>query len=387
MSSIPEQEYMCDGIAENIITDLARFRDLTVIARNSSFAYRGKAVRAQEIRHDLGADFILEGSVQRAGERVRVTAQLIDGASGRQVWAERYDRTVDDLFAVMDDVTQIIVGTLGTTYGGRLRKAAGENVIGAGTGRFRAFVSFLRGMEAFNRFTRDSIATAIGSLSEALALDPRYAKAQAKLAWAHIADIYLGFSEREDESWAAAHRAAVAALAADDDEAWGHWAIAGCALFHDRQFDRCIAEMRRALELNPNDADVLTDMGLFLAYAGEADEGLAYAQHALRINPHRPDYNVAQLAQIQHDARRYQEALVSIDSIRGMNTALMQVYAASSHAALGQTAAAGAAVARLLAGEPKSSVAYWTGPERAPYRRDEDRAHLAANLKAAGLRD
>jgi adenylate cyclase len=189
MSGVPEHDFIGEGIAENILTDLSRFKDLTVIARNSSFAYKGKATRIQDIRRDLRVNYILEGSVQRAADRIRVNAQLIDGVSGKHVWAERYDRRADDLFAVMDDMTELIVATLATTYGGRLRKAATESSAKSGPTSFQAFDSFVQGMVELNRCTKESVERAGELFAAAIKANPRYAKAHAKSCWVpHLQD-------------------------------------------------------------------------------------------------------------------------------------------------------------------------------------------------------
>jgi adenylate cyclase len=384
MSGIPEQTHIGEGIAENIITDLSRFRDLTVIARNSSFSYQGRATRVQDIRRELNVNYILEGSVQRVGERMRITAQLIEGATGKHLWAERYDRHVDDLFAVMDEVTELIVGTLGTTYGGRLRKAASERATRSGPKSFRAFDHFLRGMEDLNRFTKDSVPRSIEHFRNAVSLEPQYAKAHAKIAWGHLSNLWLGWSSDEAASFKAACDAADAAVRSDDAEAWAYWAVAGCAIY-SRQYDRALTDMKRALELNPNDADVLTDMGLFCTWSGQAEEALTFALKAMRINPHYPEYYAAQLGQIYFDARQYDNAIKTIEAVRTLDTPLMRIYLAASYAALGQEEAARATVARLIASEPQSTLSHWTSPKLAPYRKDSDREHLAGNLRKAGL--
>ncbi len=382
MSGVPEQDYIGDGIAENILTDLSRFRDLTVIARNSSFAYKGKATRVQDIRRDLGVNYVIEGSVQKAGDRIRVTAQLIEGVTGKHLWAERYDRRADDLFAVMDEITELIVGTLGTTYGGRLRKAASEAAADAGPKSFRAFDHFVQGMQELNKFTRQSIEASIKHFEQAIAFNPRYAKAHAKKAWAHLINLYFGWTTDDATTLKMAQDAADAAVWADDAEAWAHWAVAGCAI-SDRQHDRALAAMNRAIELNPNDADVLTDMGIFCAYAGKADEGLVYALKAIKLNPHYPEYYVDQLGQIYFDARQYENAIRTIEGIRTLSTPSMLVYSAASHAALGHTETARTFAAKLLASEPQSTVSYRTN--LIPYREDKDREHMAVNLRLAGL--
>ena len=384
MSPVPEHGYIGDGIAENIITDLSRFRDISVIARNSSFAYKGKATRVQDIRRDLGVNYVLEGSVQKAGDRIRVTAQLIDGESGKHLWAERYDRRVDDIFAVMDEITETIVGTLATTYGGRLRKSASEKASDAGPTSFSAFDHFVRGMQELNKFTQESIPASIELFKEAIRLNPRYAKAHAKLAWGHLMMLSFGWADDEAATLKLAQDAAERAIWADESEAWSHWALAGCALMelkHDLMIDR----MLRAIELNPSDADVLTDMGAFCAYAGRAEEGLAYALKGMRINPHHPEYYADQLGQIYFDARKYADAIRTFEGIRSLKTPSILVYLAASHAALGHDAVAQKVAAELLSREPQSSAAYWT--ERIPYKLDQDRDHMATNLRRAGLPD
>jgi adenylate cyclase len=382
MSGVPEHDYIGEGIAENILTDLSRFRDLTVIARNSSFAYKGKATRIQDIRRDLAVNYVLEGSVQRAGDRIRITAQLIEGATGKHLWAERYDRRVDDLFAVMDEITELIVGTLGTTYGGRLRKAASENATGAGPTSFRAFDHFVQGMQELNKFAKESIPSAVAHFQQAVAINPRYAKAHAKLAWAHLINADFGWAEDEAATVRKAREAADAAVLADDAEAWAHWAVAGCAMF-DRQHDRALMRMRKALELNPNDADVLADMGLFCAWAGKAEEGLVHALRAVKINPHHPEYYADQLGWIYFDARQYENAIRTLDGLRTLCTPSTLIYLAASHAALGHIEAARAIAAKLLAREPQSTVSYRTN--LIPYHDDRDRDHVAENLRLAGL--
>lgn len=382
MSAVPEYGYIGDGIAENIITDLSRFRDISVIARNSSFAYKSKATRVQDIRRDLSVNYVLEGSVQMAANRIRVTAQLIEGESGRHLWAERYDRQLDDLFGVMDEITQTIVGTLATTYGGRLRKSASERASDTGSISFNAFDHFVQGMQKLNKFTADSIAESIVHFEEATRLNPRFAKAHAKLAWAHLMTIYFGWTDSEAVTLKNAQNAAERALWADESEAWAHWAIAGCAL-SELKHDLTIERMLRAIDLNPNDADILTDMGIFCSYAGRADEGLAYALKGMRINPHFPEYYADQLGQIYFDARKYDEAIQTFQRIRSLKTPSMLVYLAASYAALGQDDQAQKIANELLGFEPQSTAAFWT--ERIPYKLDRDREHMVTNLCRAGL--
>ena len=288
MSGDPEQEYFSDGITENIITSLSRFRDLFIIARNSSFAYKSKVAKIQDVCRELGVRYVLEGSVQRSGDRVRVTAQLIDGGSGGHLWAERYDQQLVDIFAVQDDVTERIVGTLATAYGGRLHKAWQGRAKEIPGRSFQALDYFMRGMEAFDRFSKDDVRDSGHLFQKAIELDPNYSKALAKIAWVHIIEALDEFSDNVSESWTCAQKFAAMAIERDDEEAWGHWAMAAWYLYRAQQHDHAITELTRALELNPNDADVMTDYAFHLSYAGQAEKAIEWAQKAMRLNPSYP---------------------------------------------------------------------------------------------------
>lgn len=386
MSDDPQQDYLADGITENVITGLSRFRDLFVIASNSTFAYKGKATKVQDVSRELGARYILEGSVQRSKDHVRITAQLIDGKTGRHLWVERYDRGIDDIFAVQDDVTERIVGSLATAYGGRLLKAWQERPEAAGTRNFQALDYFVRGMEFMNLSTKDDNLRARELFDRAGELDPKFAKAFAKLAWTHLVEANDGWSENPEASLASGLKFADLAIERDDNEAWGHYALAGYCLFCG-QYERAIVEFQRALELNPNDADVLMDFGYCLSYAGKAPEGLETAQKAMRLNPRHPEWYTLQIGQIYYDARRYDEAIASLESLRTIDTVYRRLYLAASHAALGHTGEARKAIERILQLDSQATIARRTSPEIAPYKNPRDLEHFRANLRMAGLRE
>ena len=378
------QDYISDGITENIITGLSKFRDLLVIASNSTFAYKGKAVRIQEMSRALGARFVLEGSVQKSSDRIRVTAQLIDGLSGHHLWSERYDRDVEDIFTVQDDVTDMIVSQLATAYGGRLRKAWQGRVGNIGPKNLRAYDYHQRGMDIYNRFTKDDVLESRNWFHKAIEIDPRYGKPYAKIAWTHITDVLMGWSTNVAESLATALEFANLAITHDDDEAWGHWALAGYRLYCG-QHDRAVAEYRRALELNPNDADVLNDFGQCLSYAGRAAEGVQVVRKAMRLNPHHPEYWEMQFGPILFDARQYEEAIATLESLHSLDTIFAWLYLAASHAALGHEEQAHAAVARIIALDPSATLAQCTAPSMAPYKNPADLQHFRENLRKAGL--
>jgi adenylate cyclase len=380
----PAHEYFTEGITQNIITGLSRFRDLSVVASSSSFAYRGRAVKIQDASRDLGARYVLEGSVQRAGPCLRITAQLIDGATGRHLWSERYDRGIEDIFAVQDDVSELIVGTLAAAYGGRLGKAWQGRAEGAGTRNLRALDHFLRGMDLMHRCTREDNERARESFAQAARLDPSYAKPIAEMSWSHMIDAYLGWSADAARSWAEALRLAKLAIERDDEEAWGHHAFAGYCMYKSQHW-RAIAEFERALALNPNDADTIVDFALCLSYAGRSAQGLAMALKAMRLNPHHPEFYRLQLGQICFNDRRYAKAVDALEGLRSMDTVLGHLYLAASYAALGQGDKARAAVERILDLDPRATIERWACPAMAPYKDPQDSAHFRDNLRKAGL--
>jgi adenylate cyclase len=385
MSGDPEQEYFADGLTENIITGLSRFRDLFVIARHSSFAYKRKAAKIPDVCRELGVRYVLEGSVQMSSGNVRIAAQFIDGMMDHHLWAERYDRKVEDIFVVQDDVTEMIVGTLATSYGGRLRKAWNARSEGSGPRDFRAIDYFHVGQDFLGHFTREDNIRACEFFTKAADLNAGYAKPCAKIAWSKIVDVMFGWSENPAASLAIALKSATEAIRRDDDEAWGHWALAAYYLYGLRQHDRAIAELQRALDLNPNEADVITDLGLFLSYAGRARDGLEWALKAMRLNPHYHDWYVMQLGQIYYDARCYEKAIAAFLSLSSVDTALIELYLAASYAALDRSPDAREAIKRALELDPRATIAQWTEPARAPYKETSDLEHFRDFLRKAGL--
>ena len=384
MSGDHAHDYLSDGITENIITGLSRFRDLSVIASYSAFSYKGKALRIQDVASELGVRFVLQGSVQKSSTRVTITARLIDGLTGAHLWAERFDRGVEDIATVLDDLTEIIVAGLATAYGGRLGKAWRGRAERTSPQNFQAYDYFQRGIDAFNLFTKGCTATAIQWFEKAIERDPSYGKPYAKIAWAHLVDVWLGWSEDTSFSMAEALKFATAAIQHDDDEAWGYWAMAGYHMFGGHH-DRAISAYQRALELNPNDADVLNDFGQCLSFAGRAKEGVEVVHKAMRLNPHYPDYWIMQLGPIYFDARRYEDAISTLEGLQSLHAISVQLYLAASHAALGHADRAHAEVARVIALDPQATIKSCAPSLFAPYKQQSDREHLRENLLKAGL--
>jgi adenylate cyclase len=315
---------------------------------------------------------------------VRIVAQLIDGNSSEHLWTERYDRAAENVFAVQDEVTETIVGTLATGYGGRLRKAWRSRVIGAGQRNFQAFDYFLRGIEHEDRFTKEDNRRARQYFGKAARLDPHYAKAIAKLAWSHTFDALFGWSGESDKSWAKALKFATMSVKCDDDEAWGHWALGGYYLFRG-QLDLAISEYHRAIELNPNDADILADYAYCLSYAGQPNKSLEMVKRAMRLNPHYPAWYAEALGHAQYESRKYKDAATTLENLRTIDTVLVHLYIAASYAALGHVEAAETSIERVLAIDPKASLERWTHSEKTPYKSRKDLERFRYHLRKAGL--
>jgi adenylate cyclase len=306
MSGEPGREFIADGLAEDITTALSRLRWLFVIARNSAFAYRGRAVDVREVAHALGVRYVLEGSVRTAGDRIRVTAQLIDAETGKHIWAERYDRALGDIFAVQDEITASVVAAiephLYAEEGMRAASAAPESI--------DAWGLVVRAIGLISRVGRAQNEEARGLLERAIALSPGYARAHAMLGWAvWWATLCYWLPEREEGNRTAA-RHAEDALARDPSEPWAHMVL-GISLSSARQHARAIAALRLALEFNPNFALGHTMLGWALLRAGATEEAIAMTARALALSPadsHAGIYTTIHALALM-GARRFGEAL------------------------------------------------------------------------------
>ena len=280
MSGDPERESFADGITEDIITQLSRLRGLFVIARNSSFVYKGKAVAIPKIARELGVRYVLEGSVRRAGSRVRVTAQLIEVAAGTHLWAERFDRTLDDIFELQDEITQRIVGALEPSVidaeAERSRHQRPENL--------DAWSYVARAMPLIWTWSEKDSAPAEVLLLKAIQVDPSYARARSILAVGLLADAWFGRPGHHGEFVDRALAEAKTAVALDQYDPWGHMAL-GLVHGYTRNCDDAIAEMQKALDLNPNFALAHGIFGLVLAWAGKAEQALQEVAWAVRLSP------------------------------------------------------------------------------------------------------
>ena len=281
MSDDPAQEYFSDGISEDIITALSKLRWFFVIARNSSFIYKGKAVHLKQVAEELGVGYVVEGSVRKVGDRVRITAQLNDVATGSHIWAERYDRDLADVFAVQDEITEAIVAAiepqLYAAENFRARRKPPDSM--------DAWDLVMRALSHYWRVTRQDNVVAQALLEKATAIDPNYGQALGVLATSHTFSAHMGW---EDMATVApiAERAAAAAILADSEDPWAHCAL-GCVYLFARRFDDSLAEFELALRLNPNFSLAQGYYGLALAYCGRWQEAVAAAQRALLLKSAR----------------------------------------------------------------------------------------------------
>jgi len=353
MSRDPEQEFFSDGMTEEIITALSKVPNLLVIARNSTFTYKGKPVKVKQVSEELGVQYVLEGSVQKSGDRVRITAQLIDALSSHHLWAERYDRDLKDIFALQDEITMKVITAL------QVELTAGEmaGVIAKGTKNIDAFIKYLRAFELANRLTKEGNAQAKKILEEAIALDPEYSRLYMGLALAHIYDVWHGTTESTEQSVARAFELAQKAISLDDSNAAAYSGL-GTIYAMKRQYDQAIAKGKRAISLDPNSADNFMQLGWILNWAGRAEEAILYIQNAIRLNPLPPASYFVNLTVAYRDSGQYEKAIEASKKAlqREPNSQFPYIHMAISYIRLGREEEARAAAAEILRINPEFSL-------------------------------
>ncbi|MEA2887443.1 MAG: hypothetical protein QOD11_1803 [Bradyrhizobium sp.] len=305
MSDGPDQEYFADGISEDLITGLSRIRWLFVIARNSTFVYKNRAVDIKQVARELGVRYVLEGSVRRAGKRIRISAQLIDAVSGGHHWAERYDRELGDIFAVQDEITRNVVAAIEP----RLMAAEGIRALSRSPDDLGAWERVARAQTHVWRLTRADYETAIEGLTKAVEAYPDYAPARSRLAFRLLFAAHMGWVDR-DAGLRAGRAHALRAVGLDDCDSWAQTALGYLAMM-ERRTEESIAAFRRAVELNPNSATAHGDLSRGLAFAGHDREAIAHAEDAIRLSPMDPDMALflGGIAVAHYGAGRYAEAV------------------------------------------------------------------------------
>jgi TolB-like protein/Tfp pilus assembly protein PilF len=381
MTGDPGQEYFSDGISEDIITALSKLRWFFVIARNSSFIYKGKAVHLKQIAEELGVGYVVEGSVRRDGRRVRITAQLNDAATGSHIWAERYDRELADVFAVQDEITEAIVAAiepqLYAAENFRARRKPPDSL--------DAWDLLMRALSHYWRVTPPDNMAAQALLEKAVAIDPNYGQALGMLATIHTFGAHMGW---EDMSTAApiAERAAKAATLADSEDPWAHLALAYVNLYA-RRFEDSLVEIETALHLNPNFSLAHGHHGLTLSYCGRWEEGSRAAGRALRLSPRGPFsalyYGIGGYAQFV--GRNYDEAMrLARQGIRERADFVGAHLVLTAAAAMAeQQDTAKTALHALRRVQPNISLA-WIASQ-IPTKQDAEREHYLEAFRRAGL--
>jgi adenylate cyclase len=313
MSGDPDQEYFSDGMTEEIITKLSMNRGIAVIARNSTFFYKGKRVKIRQIAQELGARYVVEGSVRKAGNMVRITAQLIDAATESHLWAKTYDSEFKDIFSLQDEIAQQIVAALNI----KSREAEQARAWRVPTENLTAYDSLLRGLSHFFRLTVEENAKAEAMFERAIELDSGYARAYVCLGYAHLMDYAFG-SNRDPRTLEQVSEFARKAISLDDSSSLAHVLLAD--VYRTKgQFEQAISQAERALSLNPNDPSAYLSMGNILNAVGRSEEAVEAIKKAMNLDPHRAVYYNTDLARAYQNLGRYKEAIASLKAALARN--------------------------------------------------------------------
>ena len=377
MSGDPEQEFFVDGLTEDILTELARHHELFVISRNSTFTYKGQSVNLREVSEKLGAQYIVEGSVRKAGDRLRVTVQLIDCATDSHIWAERYDRKLEDIFELQDEVTAAIVATLP----GRVEAAQRERIARKAPSSMAAYELVLAAKVLHHRSARADNEKAQELITRAVELDPDYAHAHAwrgciiGQAWTY------SWCEDRDAMWNECVAELEKALTLDDNDADVHRILAAINVSKN-DLTKARYHQERALALNPNYDLVVVQQGELLTWLGRPEEGAEWIRKAMKLNPHHPERFWSHLGKAQFAARHYAEAIEAFMHMSAMDV-LQHAFIAAAYGWMGDKTAAAAHVDRVRALDPDFDLETFLGTMH--YANEEDLTHLREGLVKAGL--
>jgi adenylate cyclase len=377
MSGDPEQEFFADGLTEDILTELSRFRDLLVISRSTSSRYKGKPVEVKKIARELAVQYLLEGSVRKVGNRVRITVQLIDAEADRHIWADKYDRDLADIFAIQDEVTSSVVATLP----GRVEVATRERSANKPTENMAAYECVLAGKLLHHRSTREDNAAALNMLERAVKLDPKYAHARAWLACTLGQAWVNGFCTDRDATWNRVLEELQTAHALDSNDSDVHRILAAVNLTRN-DFDQASYHQERALALNPNDDLVVVQQGEVLTWLGRPEEGIDWIKKAMRLNPYHPERFWNHLGRAYFVAHRYAEAIEAFKRITAPDHT-HHAFLAAAQARMGNEAEARRHAGEVLARKPDFTVESYLATVH--YKRQEDLEHHRESLLKAGL--
>jgi len=382
MSGDPEQEYFSDGITEEIITGLSKIPEMFVIARNSSFTYKGKSVKVQQIGKELGVKYLLEGSVRKAGSRVRITAQLIDTQKDHHLWAERYDRGLKDIFAIQDEITTEIMRAMQVTL------TEGEQAcewLRRGSSNLEAYEKGMKGMEYFRRFSPEGNIQAQKMFEEGIRLDPETPGNYVMLGWTHLVSILNGWSKTPEKSMEQAVDHTRKALDLDESLADAH-ALLGYVYLLKRDYDHAVEGGERAVSLNPNYADAYGWLATILTSTGKPDEAIGMIKKAMRLNRFPPNWYFLILGDVYLCAERYHEAVVEYNKAleHSPNFLLACLGLTASHSLLGHEKEAANTAAKVRDIDPRFSLDFFE--MSLPYKEQADKERFVVALRKAGLK-
>jgi adenylate cyclase len=381
MSGDPQQEFFSDGLTEDLITALSKVPNLFVIARNSSFVYKGKPAKVQQVAEDLGVRFVLEGSVQKEGNRVRITAQLIDALKGYHVWSERYDREMKDFFSLQDQIALEVLKAIDV----KLSRGEGGRIHGKGTNNLEAYLTFLKARELCYEKNRENNAQARKLTKQVISLDPNYPIAYHTLAVVTATDVWLGMSKSPKESLMKAIELEQKAISLDDSCA-SAYAHLGFLYVQIREYEKGIAAGERAIEIAPNMADAYAYFAQVLNFSGRPEEAARMVEKAFRLNPVGPSsYYYMWSAHTYRLTGRYEDAVEMCKELLGRwpNNAFAHAALAIIYAEWGREEDAHAATQDLLRIAPKFSAQRYA--RLLPYKDPALNARVLENLRRAGV--
>jgi TolB-like protein/Tfp pilus assembly protein PilF/ribosomal protein L31E len=381
ISGDKEQEYFSDGLTEELITALSRTPKLLVIARNSSFVYKGKAVNVQQVGKELGVKYVLEGSIRKAEDRVRITVQLVDSQTGQHLWAERYDRGLKNIFALQDEITMKVINAMAVT----LTEGEQARLTEIGTNNLEAYLKVLQGKELYWRYNRVDNTAALELFKEAVKMDPHYAMAYARLASAYWIEVWLGFGKSPEESISQGLESSKKAIALNDSLSLPHQVLAGFSLL-EREHEKAISEGKKVITINPNSADGYAWLGQILTFSGKPEEAIPNHEIAIRLDPFARSSYFHLLCMACREAGRYEEAIAACQEAirRESNNVFARVILASTYIATGREEEARAEAAEVLRINPQFSLERFARVR--PHIDPENTARFIDTLRKAGLK-
>jgi adenylate cyclase len=382
MSEDPKQEYFSDGLSDQIISSLSKMPNLFVIARNSTFIYKGKPVKIQKVAEDLGVKYVLEGGVQKTTDRIRITTQLIDATTGHHVWSESYDRDPEDIFAVQDDISLEIMKAM------RVELLEGEQALiwqKHETSNLKAFEKVLQGRHYAMKGTKGDSAQALQLYEEAIALDPEYARAYAGMGLTHFIRARFGWVESRAESMKMAFKCAQKSIALDDTLDIAYMLLSAVYVMR-RDFEKAIVEAKKAVSLNPNGADAYSTFGGVLGLSGNWEESVTYTEKSIRLNPFPTVIYLHWLGRAYFMTKQYDKAIDTWKRVLHKAPKYLPAHAflAASYISLNRQAEAATAAEEVLRINPKFTLESYA--KTLPYRNNADIERYVAALRKAGLK-